>query len=143
MEEMGHILPIAKIEQEDHLIYGIVLKCSKEFNEAGEPTDFQDTDGNWATADEIKKACHRFNLKLQRPAKSAGVDKGHNGKPDYGHVVESYIAKGELPDIQALPGDWIAVIQVTDEPTWAQILSHEITGLSIGGTAAIQPKKGD
>ena len=76
MERMNVTMPISKIDNEERIVYGVVYKASKEFDENGKPTDFVDTDHNWATEAEVKKACHNFNRKLQKPKKvqkSAGV----------------------------------------------------------------------
>ena len=70
--------------------------------------------------------------------KSAGVDKQHNGVSGYGTVLESYIAKAAVEDINAEPGDWVAAVEVTDETTWNEIVKGDITGFSIGGTATLK-----
>ena len=69
MERMNVTMPISKIDNEERIVYGVVYKASKEFDENGKPTDFVDTDHNWATEAEVKKACHNFNRKLQNQRK--------------------------------------------------------------------------
>lgn len=141
MERMNVTMPISKIDNEERIVYGVVYKASREFDENGKPTDFVDTDHNWATEAEVKKACHNFNRKLQKPKKvqkSAGVDKQHNGVSGYGTVLESYIAKAAVEDINAEPGDWVSAVEITDETTWNEIVKGDITGFSIGGTATIK-----
>ena len=133
MERMNVKMPISKIDNEERIVYGVVYKASKAFDENGKPTDFVDTDHNWATEAEVKKACHNFNRKLQKPKKVQ-----HNGVSGYGTVLESYIAKAAVEDINAEPGDWVAAIEVTDETTWNEIVKGDITGFSIGGTATIK-----
>lgn len=137
-------MPIAKIDTESRMIYGVVYKASKEFDEDGNPTDYEDTQGNWAKAEAIKKACHSFNKKLQnrKAAFKGGVDKQHNEIAGYGIVVESYIAKVAEPEINADVGDWIAAIEVTDDTCWSLVEKKEITGFSIGGKARILEKGG-
>jgi hypothetical protein len=131
-------MPIAKVDKESRTIYGVVYKASKEFDDTGQPTDYEDTQGNWAKADEVKKACHSFNKKLQNTALfKGGVDKQHNEKAGYGIVVESYIAKTDERDINAEAGDWVAAIEVTDEGCWKEVLKGDVTGFSIGGKAQI------
>lgn len=137
-------MPIAKVDKESRIIYGVVYKASKEFDENGNPVDYEDTQGNWAKPEEVKKACHSFNKKLQnrKVAFNGGVDKQHNEVAGYGIVVESYIAKVAEPDINADVGDWVAAIEVTDNACWGEIEKQEITGFSIGGKAKIAEKGG-
>ncbi|MEG1433046.1 XkdF-like putative serine protease domain-containing protein [Eubacterium sp.] len=137
-------IPISKVSEDDHVVYGVVYKASKEFGEDGKPVDNVDTDGNWMSEGTVKKACHNFNRKLQKPkiSKGTGVDKQHNEVADYGTVLESYIAKAAVEDINAEPGDWVAAIEVTDGPTWEEVLKGQITGFSIGGTAVINQEGG-
>lgn len=137
-------MPIAKIDNESRIIYGVVYKASKEFDENGKPLDYEDTQGNWATVEEVKKACHSFNKKLQnrKVAFKGGVDKQHNEIAGYGTVVESYIAKVAEPEINADVGDWVAAVEVTDDTCWALVEKQELTGFSIGGKAKIAEKGG-
>lgn len=134
-------IPISKIDNEAHIIYGVVYKAA-QLGADGKPGN-TDTQGNWATAEEVKKACHNFNRKLldQKP-KKAGVDKQHNEVLGYGAVLESYVAKAAIPEINAAPGDWVAAVEVTDSTSWAEIVKGDITGFSIGGKASIIPAKG-
>ena len=142
------VMPIAKVDEQAHIIYGVVYKAA-ELDDKGKPSDNKviDTQGNWATAEEVKKACHNFNRKLQQPKKlalkkDAGVDKQHNEVAGYGVVLESYIAKSDIADINAAPGDWVAAVEVTDKGCWDEILKGDIEGFSIGGTAKIIPTEG-
>lgn len=134
-------VPISKIDNDAHIIYGVVYKAAT-LGENGKPAE-TDTQGNWATAEEVKKACHNFNRKLleKKPLK-AGVDKQHNEVPGCGAVLESYVAKAAIPEINAAPGDWVAAVEVTDPASWAEIVKGDITGFSIGGKASIIPAKG-
>ncbi|SDX78592.1 Putative phage serine protease XkdF [Tepidimicrobium xylanilyticum] len=125
---------IAKIDKENRIVEGVVYRPSKEFDKYGNPTDYVDSQGDWMTEEDVKKACHKFSKKLAIN-KGKVVDKQHNEKGGYGHVVENYIAKVDIPDIGAKKGDWCAAIEVTDEETWKQVLKGEITGFSIGGRA--------
>lgn len=133
---------IAKIDKENKIIEGVVYRPSKAFDDKGVPTDYTDSQGDWATVDDVKKACHAFTKKL---AKTQGkvVDKQHNEKAGYGNVVENYITKADIPEIDALAGDWCAAIEVTDTKTWQQIEKQEITGFSIGGTVIKIEKEGE
>ncbi|WP_368490834.1 XkdF-like putative serine protease domain-containing protein [Clostridium sp. BJN0013] len=136
---------IAKVDEQNHIVEGVVYRPSKVFKEDGTPEDYVDTQGDWATVEDVKKACHTLSKKLaltQSIAK-AGVDKSHNEKGGYGFVVENYIAKTDIPDINAKADDWCAAVEVTDDSTWQQVLKGDITGFSIGGTAVyVKPKEG-
>lgn len=133
---------IAKLDEENRIVEGVVYRPSKKFDENGEPTDYKDSQGDWSTVEEVKKACHNFSKKISI-AKGAGVDKQHNEKSGYGHVVENYIAKTDIPTIEALEGDWCAAIEVTDDTTWEQVKKGEITGFSIGGNVIYTTEGGE
>ena len=131
-------VPIAKVDREERIIYGVVYKAA-QVDDNGKPLDGVDTQGNWMLEAEVKKACHNFNRKLQTPAKKkVGVDKQHNEVPGYGIVLESYIAKSDIPEIDAAPGDWVAAVQIVDDVCWKEIEKGAITGFSIGGRANIK-----
>lgn len=134
-----NMMPIAKVDDSTRIIIGIVYKAAKKFDEKGNAIDNIDTHGNWAKEEEIKKACHNFNKKLQNKKLigKIGVDKQHNEKAGYGIVVESYIAMSDIPEINAEKGDWVAAVEVTDDECWKQIQKGEIEGFSIGGKATI------
>lgn len=128
---------IAKVDNENRIVEGVVYRPSKVFKEDGTPEDYIDSQGDWATVEDVKKACHNFSKKLAltQSITKAGVDKQHNNTGGYGFVVENYIAKADIPEIGAKQGDWCAAIEITDETTWKQVLKNEISGFSIGGTA--------
>lgn len=126
---------IAKVDKDNQTIEGVVYRPSKKFDKEGEPTDYKDSQNDWMTEDDVKKACHSFTKKMAI-TKGQVVDKQHNEKAGYGHVVENYIAKTDIPDIEAKKGDWCAAIEVTCEKTWEEVLKKDISGFSIGGKAA-------
>lgn len=138
------IMPIAKVDSSSRMIIGVVYKASKMFDANGKPLDAIDSHGNWATEEEVKKACHKFNKKLQEKKLigKVGIDKQHNEKPGYGVVVESYITMVDIPEINASKGDWVAAVEVTDDECWKEIEKGDIEGFSIGGTAKIDTSKG-
>lgn len=140
-------MPIAKVDEANQTVIGVVYKASKAIGADGKPVDKStiDTHGNWATETEVKKACHNFNKKLQNQklVGKVGVDKQHNEKAGYGIVIESYITMTDIPEINAAKGDWIAAVEVTDDACWQQIQKGEIEGFSIGGTAKIEAERGE
>lgn len=128
---------ISKLDEENRIVEGVVYRPSKEFDSEGNPTDYIYSHGDWATVDDVKKASHKFMEKLMNTTNiaTAGVDKQHNEIGGYGYVVENYIAKCDIPEIDVLKDDWVAAIKVTDDTTWNDIKLGNITGFSIGGTA--------
>ena len=80
---------IAKVDEANKVIEGVVYRPSKVFNKKGEPTDYTDSQGDWMSEDDVKKACHDFAKKMAI-TKGQVVDKQHNEKAGYGHVVENY-----------------------------------------------------
>ncbi|WHH59159.1 XkdF-like putative serine protease domain-containing protein [Petroclostridium sp. X23] len=134
---------IAKVDEVNRIVEGVVYRPSKVFKADGTPTDYIDSQGDWMTEDDVKKACHKFAKKLTiSKSGKTGVDKHHNEKAGYGVVVENYIAKADIPDIDAKAGDWCAAVEVTDEATWKQVQKREITGFSMGGNAVYIPVEG-
>lgn len=125
---------ISKVDKDNKIVEGVVYRPSKEFDDKGNPIDYKDSQGDYMTEEDVKKACHSFAKKLAI-TKGNVVDKNHNSKGQYGSVVENYIAKTDIPEIGALKGDWCAAIEVTCDETFKQIEKQEITGFSIGGKA--------
>ena len=128
---------IAKVDKTNKVVEGVVYRPSKAFDKGGKPTDYTDSQGDWMTEEDVKKACHNFTKKMAI-TKGEVVDKQHNEKTGYGHVVENYIAKVDIPDIGVKAGDWVAVVEVTDDKTWGEIEKGSITGFSIGGKAVYE-----
>ncbi len=91
-----------------------------------------DTHGHAASAEDIEKAAYGFMLDM----KNNQIDKQHNHRPDYGNVVESYIAKAQDPLFKE--GTWVLGVKVTCEKTWAAIQAGDITGFSLGGSAVLE-----
>ena len=71
---------ISKLDEENRIVEGVVYRPSKEFDSEGNPTDYIDSHGDWATVDDVKKASHKFMEKLMNTTNiaTAGVDKQHN-----------------------------------------------------------------
>lgn len=128
---------IAKVDEINKVVKGVVYRPSKEFGEDGKPTDYTDSQGDWMTIEDVKKACHNFTKKMAI-TKGAVIDKQHNEKAGYGQVVENYIAPVDMLDIGVKEGDWVAAVEVTDDKTWGEIEKGSITGFSIGGKAVYE-----
>lgn len=95
----------------------------------------RDTDGNWMTPEEIEKMAHRFmeNLRLMQ------IDKQHDGEPDEGVVVESFIARPGDHDFT--PGAWVLAVKIKKQETWEEIMRGEITGYSLAGVGELIPEQ--
>jgi len=91
-----------------------------------------DLHGHAASAEDIEKAAYGFMEEL----KNYSIDRQHNKLPDYGYVVESYIAKSGDPLFKE--GTWVVGVKVTDDTTWEKIQNGEVTGFSLGGSAVLQ-----
>jgi len=87
-----------------------------------------DTQGDWATAEDIEAAAHSFmkELKLQN------VDTFHDFQKVDAFVCESYISKG---DSDWEDGSWVVCIKIDSDEVWAMVLKGEIEGVSMAGTA--------
>lgn len=111
---------INKANEEQKLIYGVVY----------EPDEI-DTQGEFAKAEEIEKAAHEFL------ADNRNIDLQHNFKPDYGTVVESYIAPIDfkIENENVKKGAWVLVTKAKDD-IWEAVKKGEITGYSMAGKAS-------
>ena len=110
---------IVKTDTESHYVTGIVYEPMTE-----------DSQGDYMTADEIRKAAHWF-------AKNGdGIDIQHNfEKFEKAEVVESWIAKAdfEIGKEKIKKGTWLMTVEITDPDVWAAVEKGEITGFSMGG----------
>lgn len=110
---------ILKADDVSHYVTGIVYEPMTE-----------DTDGEFMTAEEIRKAAYYY------VKNSENVDIQHSFEPDKScSVVESWIAKADFSyggqDVKE--GTWLMTVEVTDEDLWDKIQKGEITGFSMGG----------
>lgn len=121
MNEKIKEIKIVKTDEEKHMVYGIVYS-----------PDEVDTDGDYASAEEIEKAAHRFMVDGRA---GYSVDKQHDYHPDYGFVAESWIVKENDNLFPNDIGAWAVGIKVIDDNTWDEIKKGEITGLSMAGNA--------
>ncbi len=111
---------IIKADTETHHITGVVYA-----------PDVEDTDGNFMTAEEIRKAAYRF-------AKSGGKnDLNHSMEAAEGvEVVESYVAPCDM-QMEGEPiakGTWLMTVEVENDEVWGAVEKGDITGFSMGGS---------
>ncbi|MCK9597585.1 MAG: XkdF-like putative serine protease domain-containing protein [Sphaerochaeta sp.] len=114
------------------IVYGIVY----------EPNSI-DTQKDWASEEEIEKACHNF-LKRYR---KMGIR--HNGKTcDTIVPVESYIAPEDfmLGEQAVKKGSWVLAAHVEDAEVWKEVQEGKLTGFSLLGKGkrkrGSRPKEG-
>lgn len=123
-KDYSKIVEIAKLDDDQHLVYGIVYSPN-------EP----DTDGDFTTAEVIKQMSYDF----MKNRNTNNIDKQHNSNPEEGFVAESWILEKNDPHFPDEPeGSWAVAIKVTKDDTWSKIKSGEITGLSMAGVAEVE-----
>jgi site-specific DNA-adenine methylase len=119
-------IPLLKTGEERYVL-GIVLEP--------ETVDAQD---DIYSAAEIRDAAHRFMEQYQN------IGLMHRGLVN-GRVkiLESYLAPTSftLDGTQVRKGTWLLAVRVLDDDLWGQIKSGELTGLSMGGSAARHPEQ--
>lgn len=100
---------------DEHLVYGEVYAPNRP-----------DAQGEFMTADHIKKMAHDF----VRKGGMQNIDVMHNNKLVSGaSVVESFIAPPN--DAVFLPNAWVVGIHVPDETLWKAIKNGDINGFSM------------
>ena len=115
-----HLVDFKKSDTKKQIVYGEVYV-----------PDRRDTDGNFMTAETIEKMAHDF-LANKR---NAQISKAHDGNPDKGCVVESFIAREGDPDFAVC--SWVVGVHVPDAQIWKSIEAGELTGFSIEGTGEL------
>jgi hypothetical protein len=119
-------IPICKVDDSKRLVVGVVL----------EP-DLVDAQNDTIPADVIETAAHDY-LANYNKATELGIQ--HDTFGDIGvELVESYIAPVdfEINGVTIKKGTWVMVVHVSSDDVWLKVLSGEITGFSIGGTATV------
>ena len=108
---------ICKMDEEQRLIYGIVLV-----------PDVEDLQGDICSKEDIQAACHDYLV-------NSRLIKAQHRAPTDADVVECYIAptdiqlgKGVIPE-----GSWVMVTKVHSNAMWEAVKKGDITGYSIGG----------
>jgi hypothetical protein len=110
-------VPVMKMDEEQRLIYGIVLV-----------PDVEDLQGDICSKEDIQAACHDYLV-------NSRLIKAQHRAPTDAEVVECYIApvdiqigKGIVPE-----GSWVMVTKVHSNAMWEAVKKGDITGYSIGG----------
>lgn len=112
---MNHQVVFKLADEEERLVFAEVYA-----------PNILDTDGEFMTAVEIKKAAYKFmtNLNLK------SIDVQHDNNLVKGAcVVESFIARDGDPEFIA--GAWVVGVHVNNDEVWQKIKDGEINGFSM------------
>ncbi len=114
-------IPIIKINLDERLAGGAVY--------APDVTDLQ---GDSASPDEIRKACHNFSINKGKMGIMHEEDATEKVT-----IVENYIApvNFHLNGHYIRKGTWMLVVKIHDDALWERVKSGELTGFSMGGRA--------
>lgn len=120
-------IEIKKSDREEGVVYGIVYSPDQE-----------DSQGDSATAGEIKKAAYAF----MKNRNTLNVDKEHSFEVEKAFVSESWVLKANDPVFPDEPaGSWAVAIQLEDEQLKKSVKAGEIAGISMAGTATKEESK--
>jgi len=124
LERITRKVPIAKLDEERRLIYGVVY----------EPGVF-DAHDDAMTAVEIEKMAHGFMRKYATLSGDSGLEHEVDVGRDQVVVVESYIAPTafRLGKQQVQQGSWVMVTKALDEKIWKDVKNGRYTGYSFEG----------
>lgn len=120
-KRVSQFVKIEKVDDEKQLIYGIVY----------EP-DVVDSQGDYADAGEIEKACHNFMENYQNMSLMHKELVNEDVK-----IVECSIAQADFTlGVRAVKkGTWILVSHVISKDIWKEVKSGKLTGYSLEGSA--------
>lgn len=105
---------------ENGIVYAIVY-----------PVNEKDTDGDYATPEEVLKACWKFMSDFQKFNYMHADDLSDRDVS----LVECACALADAPDYGVKKGDWYIAVQVHNLDLRKKIESEEITGFSMEGSA--------
>lgn len=115
------VIPVLeKAKQDEQIVYGIVY----------EP-DTEDSQGDEASAEEIRKAAYQFMEECQT---FKVMHKGRNVKV---RILENYIAPVDfkIEGQSVKKGSWVLVTRILDKKLWKAIKKGKLTGWSMAGYA--------
>ena len=117
-------VPIAKIDDEKRIVYGVVY----------EP-DVADSHDDEMTAAEIEKAAHSFMSRYAKATGHLGTDHIEASSPDEVTVIESYLAPEpfKLGTQDVSKGSWVLGAKIHDDALWKGVKSGQFTGWSFEG----------
>lgn len=99
--------------------------------------DLVDLHGDVASEEEVRKACHSYNLTCNK------ANLFHLAPTETFDIVESYIVPIDIQigERFVTKGSWLVNLQVHDEDLWNAIESGEVNGVSIGAIATVEEIK--
>jgi len=109
--------------KDEHIVYGIVYA-----------PDEVDSQGDQASAEEIKKAAYDFMEHCQT------FKVMHKGKPADIKVLESYIAPQKLTvsGRTIKKGSWVISARINNKKVWKDVKTGKLTGFSMAGYAKVE-----
>ena len=107
---------VKKVDHEEQVVFGEVYAPG-----------FPDSQGDFMSADEIKKMAYGFMLK----GALSNIDTNHSQERNGSHVVENFIARAGDPIF--IPGSWVVGVKVPDQGIWQMVKSGELNGFSLDG----------
>lgn len=112
---------IIKVDEEQRMVYGVVM----------EP-DTIDTQGDFATAEEIEKAAHDY---LETKQKLGFMHRLFNFGNNL-RIMESFISQVDFVynGETVKKGSWVMSVRILADDVWQKVKDGLITGFSIGGT---------
>jgi len=110
---------ISKSDDDERIVFGVVYEPDEE-----------DTQGDYATAEEIRKAAYSFMENGQT------YHVMHKGAEVPVCVLESYLAPVEfqMGEETVKKGTWLLGSRIPEGEMWTDIKSGELAGYSMGGT---------
>lgn len=119
-ERQVPIVPVLKAKADEHIVYGIVYEPDEE-----------DSQGDEANAEEIRKAAYQFMEEVQT---FKVMHKGSNVRV---RILENYIAPVDfkIEGKSVKKGTWVLVTRILDKKIWKAIKKGKLTGYSMAGYA--------
>jgi len=124
LERFTKHVPIAKVDAERRLVYGVVY----------EP-NVPDAHDDVMTATEIEKMAHRFMQNYSRQQAESGTEHLADVGRDQVTIAESFIAPSAftLGKQAVTKGTWVLVTKVHDDQLWKSVKDGTYTGYSFEG----------
>jgi len=119
-------LPITKVDDAFHLVYGVVYAPLAV-----------DSHGETMTEEEVEKMCHDFLYY----GRNANIDVMHNNEACGARVVESFKVREGDNDFGEHVGAWVVGIKIPEGDVWSKIKSGEYSGFSLQALARKVPRK--
>jgi len=123
---------------------GNVVKADDELQVLYTPVlvpDVEDSQGDIATKEEIRKAAHRFAEEYAEGLTQLGLDHTTTLDRSRAHIVEFWLEKQDVDyGTDVIPeGTWMIGVHIPDAAIWKSAKSGERTGASIEGIGVRTP----